>query len=211
VAISEANAAFALFELGRTDEALRRNERALEVFAQTVGLEHPRAAFALGNAAEVLRAKGRFDESRSMAERALEVLRRESSGARLGGDGLVGREAGRDDRTAAEDQPFDVGSDAAEFLVTLGRDWLGEGDAARAVPLLEQAVTLRPAGRRYGAEFALAQALWATPRGGGRAVESARAAARDAAGAGRVADRQRALINAWIEERTRPAPPITMR
>jgi tetratricopeptide (TPR) repeat protein len=215
VAISEANAAFALFELGRTDEALRRNERALDVFAQTIGLDHPRAAFALGNAAELLRAKGRFAESRAMADRALEVLRRETPGARLGGDDAVGREAGHDDRTAVEDAPFDVGSDAAEFLVTLGRDWLSEGDAVRAVPLLEQAVTLRPEGRRYDAEFALAQALWATPRGGERALESARAAALDAAGAGagtgRDAERQRALINAWIEERTRPESPITMR
>jgi serine/threonine protein kinase/tetratricopeptide (TPR) repeat protein len=213
VAISEANAAFALFELGRSDEALRRNQRALEVFAQTTGLEHPRAAFALGNAAEILRAKGRFAESRAMAERALEVLRRESPGALLAGDHRVGREAGPDDRTAAEGAPFDVGSDAAEFLVTLGRDWLSEGDAARAVPLLEQAVTLRPEGRRHGAEFALAEALWATPRGGGRALEAARAAALDAAGAGTdpEAERQRALINAWIEERTRPEPPITMR
>ncbi len=214
VAISEANAAFALFELGRTDEALRRNQRALDVFAQTIGLEHPRVAFALGNAAELLRAKGRFAESRAMADRALEVLRRESSsGPRLGGDGPVGRGAGHEDGSAA-DARFDAGSDAAEFLVTLGRDWLSEGDAARAVPLLEQAVALRPAGRRSGAEFALAQALWATPGGEGRALELARAAAVDvvaSAATGRDAERQRALINAWIEERTRPVPRITMR
>jgi serine/threonine protein kinase/tetratricopeptide (TPR) repeat protein len=220
VAISEANAAFALFTLGRTDEALRRNQRALEVFAQTIGLEHPRAAFALGNAAELLRAKGRYAESRAMADRALEVLRRDSPRSRPGGDGPLARGAGQGGGSPAQgrfdgrfDVGFDVGSDAAEFLVTLGRDWLSEGHAARAVPVLEQAVALRPQGRRSNAELALAEALWATPRGEGRALELARAAAVDLAGgpAGRDTEQQRALINAWIEERTRPVPRITMR
>lgn len=198
VAISEANAAFALFELGRTEEAIARNTRALGVFAQTVGLEHPRAAFALGNGAELLRAEGKYAESRAMAERALEVVRREST---------------RPSFDHASGAWSDVGPEAVDYLVTLGRDWLSAGDPARAVPLLERAVALRPAGRRFGVEFVLAQALWELPRRGVRALQAAREAAVDAASdpADRDAKRQTAAINDWISERAGARPPISMR
>ena len=188
VAISETNAAFALHELGRTDEAIALNERALDVMAQTVGMDHPLAAGALANSAEFLRAKARYAESRALAERALGLLRGES------------------------------GADApgvTDCLVVLGRDWLAEGSPARAIPVLEQAMAMLPEGRRFLAEFSLAQALAQMPRGAGRALQMARNAALDADRAERdpTARSEKARIEAWIDERSAVGAirPISMR
>ena len=147
VALSLANAASYLDELGEIEAAARYAERAVKIMEGTLGLDHPKAGVPLTNYAELLVRLGRFDDARQPAERALAVFERDTDP-----DGLY----------------------VCYPLSTLGLSYLALGRFDEAVPPLERATRIRDAreilpAKRAEVHFALARAL----AGMGRPTERA--------------------------------------
>jgi serine/threonine protein kinase/tetratricopeptide (TPR) repeat protein len=177
VGLSETNEALYLHELGRLDEAISRNQVALQTISQTVGTEHPQYARTLENSAEFLHTKKRFNGSRTLAQRALGILEREGS------------------------DHFAI----ASVLSTIGQDWLGEGYPSRAIAPLERALASgdqQPETRYqlFQADFALAQALWETHTDKSRSLKLAKTASIYAEKSSRTR-LEKTAIDDWIEGR----------
>ena len=111
VALSVANMAVGLDQMGETTEAAIYAERALRILEGGLGPQHPRTALVSSNYAEILNQLGRFDEARAMAQRALDAL---------------------------EGEVDATGSFITFPLMALARAHLGAGQAAAALPLLER-------------------------------------------------------------------------
>jgi serine/threonine protein kinase/tetratricopeptide (TPR) repeat protein len=137
VARTLGNIADPLAKLGRFDEALAYNARALEMFERSVGGDHPEVANHLLTRAEMLIAQGRFAEGEAPARRALKIWEREYDAQ----------------------SPF-VGN----ALVVLGRSYLGQGRADEAVACLKLAYSIAQRAGPGGTQaaetgFALARAI----------------------------------------------------
>jgi serine/threonine protein kinase/tetratricopeptide (TPR) repeat protein len=148
VALSLANAANYLDELGEIEAAAQYAERAVKIMEATLGLDHPKAAIPLSNYAELLVRLGRFDDARQPAERALAVFERETDP-----DGLY----------------------VSYPLSTLALSYIALARFEEALPLLERASRIRDAreslpAKRAEVHFALARAL----AGMGRSTDRAR-------------------------------------
>lgn len=178
VGISQSNVALALSRAGRLDEAMARSEQALRIIRNAVGADHPQLAFTLTTHAEILNARGRYPEARDAAHRAVTLWEREA------------------------------GSDQAFFLsfplTAIGASLLDDGQPALAIPYLERALRIReaspPEAEPLGeTRFALARALWAAGRHRDRAMALAERARADYAPI-RIADKQTAAVDRWIEE-----------
>ncbi len=166
------NVALRLHTLGRDAEAIPIGEQAVEVFSNLFGADSTRVAHALINQSEYLTSVRRFDAARVAIARALEIWKSNHASAFFIGYGLLDR--GRLD--LAEGHLKDARADLEESISLLGG--MDPGFAAEA-------------------KFALAQALWVTPRDRPRAVAFARTA-RAVFGQGTVAGRRGAEIDAWL-------------
>jgi tetratricopeptide (TPR) repeat protein/predicted Ser/Thr protein kinase len=175
VGISYCNVASSLFHLGRVDEAIDRNQQALKILRAALGPEHPQVGIALLNEADFLNRKGRFAEARAAAKEAVAIWERESDA----------------------DHPF-----LGYALTAIGESLVDDGQPAQAIPYLERAIRIRetrdPEADLLGeTRFALARALWESNTGLIRAMSLAEKARSDYQGS-RVAEKQRADIDAWI-------------
>jgi len=160
VALGLANMGDPLARLGRFEEALAVNQRALRIFEAT-GEGQEGFPNVLSSRGEYLNALGRFAEAEAVALRATELWERNLD---------------------AENAYL------AYSLTVLGRSYLGQDRARDAVAPLARAYDLRsrldPEPSRLGeTAFALAQALWRRshrdrPRALALAAEAARAYAR---------------------------------
>jgi tetratricopeptide (TPR) repeat protein len=151
VAVSVANAAVYLDELGESEQAVEYSRRAVGIMEASLGLDHPKSAIALTNYAEHLNGLGMHEEAREPAARALAVFERESD---------------------------PEGLHVTYPLAALGLSHIGAGGFQEAVPLLERAVRIREAKENVPARlaevhFALARALWGSGRDPARARELA--------------------------------------
>ena len=138
VALSLMNVALALFDLGRFDEAVENNQRALGILERTVGPQHPNVATCLSNGAEFANARNLYGQAQSMAGRALGIWESELH----------------------SEHPF-----LAYALTATGWSMVGLGKSAQAIPFLERALAIREKGdpepdRLGETRFALARALW---------------------------------------------------
>ncbi len=189
VAISETNAALALFHLGRLDEAGELNQKALKMTETALGPDHPLTANVLGNIAEIANVKGLHGEARRDAHKAVSILEREYG----------------------SDHPS-IGS----ALTTIGESFIGEGQPALAIPHLERALRIGETVELdrdllCQARFALARAL---NRDQNRALSLAIQARSDCDGgpvAGPVAKKRKADIDRWIEARPGRLQRVSMR
>jgi len=137
VAISLGNEAEVLFLLGRTVEAVQKNQQVIDMFRDTLGPEHPRTAGAWASQAEYLDARGDYSQAGAAAERALAIL---------------------------DDEPAANPAQVATALVALGVSWYERHVPAQAVAPLERGLRIGVNGlldaARHGiARFALARAL----------------------------------------------------
>ena len=175
VALSVGNVGLVLQELGRSSEAEPLFRRVLETITRLVGPENARVAQALLNHGEALTDLRRFDEAEAALQRALSIWR---------------------DRSAS---PFFEGYG----LMDLGRLKLAAGATGEARDLLERAVAMlekRDTELAAEAEFALAQAVWASPAERRRAIVMARHARAQLSGRPKT-DRRRQALEAWLRER----------
>jgi tetratricopeptide (TPR) repeat protein len=175
VALSAGNVGLVLQELGRSGEAEPLLRRMLETITRLVGPENARVAQALLNHGESLTDLHRFDEAEAALQRALSIWR---------------------DRSAS---PFFEGYG----LMDLGRLKLAKGATSEARGLLERAVAVlekRDAELAAEAEFALAEAVWASPAERRRAIQMARHAQKQLSGRP-ATDRRRQSLEAWLRER----------
>jgi len=169
------NVAERLHELGRDGEAAPVIARAIEMFTKLFGDENGRVAVALLDEAEILTGLGRYQQARIDLERALSFWQTQGGSTSFVGYGLL----------------------------YLGRLELAQGRAREAVPALERSLLVLESSdpaTRAEAQFALAEALWTSPRERRRAetlAKDARAALADAPGG----DRKVALIDAWLGAR----------
>ena len=175
VAISAVNVALVLHELGRNDEAEPIIRRMLETTTRLVGPENARVALVLLNHGETLTDLRRFDEAEAAIQRALAIWRERGASPFFEGYGLM---------------------DLGRLKLAAGAPREARGYLERAVAMLEK----RNAGVAAEAEFALAQALWASPGDRGRAIELARHA-RVQLGKKPATDRKRQALEAWLSER----------
>jgi serine/threonine protein kinase/tetratricopeptide (TPR) repeat protein len=183
VALSVANMAVCLEQMGETEEAAIYAERALRILEGGLGPQHPRTLLVSSNFAEILNQLGRFDEARAFAHRALDAL---------------------------EGEVAPTGSFITFPLMALARGHLGAGQAAAALPLLERVAAIREVigmGPSLAAEvhFALARALANTGGDPVRARALATRARAESAQAPATASAARSLaqIDAWLAgERT---------
>jgi eukaryotic-like serine/threonine-protein kinase len=185
--VALSNVAYELQRLNRTDEAIRKNQRALQIQRETVGSSHPHVAGTLSNQAEFLLSSRRFEEARENAMQAVAIL-----------EGELGIE----------------NPDLAIPLMAVGLSDLEMGRAGAAIPTLERALVLcesqRPEHvRTPEVRFALARAIGERDRLSQRALllaERARATfARDP-----QAKMQMASVDRWIAAR-QGGSPLSMR
>ena len=149
VAMSNVNVALVLQELGRSGEAEAILRPMLETIIRLVGPENARVALALLNHGETLTDLRRFDEAEAAIQRALSIWRDRNASPLFEGYGLM----------------------------DLGRLKLAAGATREARDLLERAIAIlekRDAELAAEAEFALGQAMWASPGERRRAVDLAR-------------------------------------
>ena len=175
VALSAVNVALVLQELGRSAEAEAIIRPMLETITRLVGPENARVAQALLNHGESLTDLRRFDEAEAALQRALSIWRSRRASPLFEGYGLM----------------------------DLGRLKLAAGATREARELLERAISIlekRDAELTAEAEFALAQAVWASPGERGRAVDLARRARAQLAGKP-TTDRKRQAVETWLRER----------
>jgi len=116
VAVSYSNVASVLMDLGRIDEGVDMNERAIEIFRATLGPQHPSTASAVCVHAELMYARRDFAKAVTLSETTLGIWERE-----WGADNLA----------------------LAYPLTTLGQAFLGLDQAKQAIPLLERALRIR--------------------------------------------------------------------
>jgi tetratricopeptide (TPR) repeat protein len=175
VTIALENTGVALHDLGRDAEAEPVLAKAAAMFRRLGGDDSGRLALGLANHAEVLTVLGRYPEAHAAIEQSLSIWR---------------------------------GSNAGEFYVGYGLFKLGdlqlaEGDARAARTSLEQALSrLQKEDAEFAAEvkFALARALWSSPREHARALDLARQATR-VLGSNAIAKRKLARVESWLRER----------
>jgi len=177
VAISSVNVAVMLHEMGRSAEAEAMIRRTLETITRLVGPENARVALALVNHAETLTDLRRFDEAEGEIQRALSIWRSRNASSMFEGYGLM---------------------DLGRLKLAAGATREARDHLERSVALLEK---LNPE-LSGEAEFALAQAMWATPADRRRAVERARHAQTQLAGKPST-DRTRQALEAWLHEHGR--------
>ncbi|HVZ73884.1 MAG TPA: serine/threonine-protein kinase [Polyangia bacterium] len=176
-------------------------ERAIEIFSETVGADHPATALVLANKAQFLCRLSRFDDARAAAKQAIGVFERET-----------------DPRGLAVTAP----------LRTLGLCDLGQRRFAEARPLLERAVSIREAIASSPLRLAevhapLARALYEDRRSRARGLELARRARDEYARVPvtPVVARDIAELDAWLAKHDarkpsgrkpkRPAPKVGAR
>src|SRR5499427_1504849 len=175
VAISSVDVALVLQELGRSAEAEAILKRTIETITRLVGPENAGVAPALLNHGETLTDMGRFAEAEAEIQRALSIWRGRGASAFFEGYGLM----------------------------DLGRIKLAAGATREARDLLERAVAIlakQDPEAAAEAEFALAQATWASPGGHRRAIDLARHAWERFAGRPST-DRKRKALEAWLRQR----------
>jgi tRNA A-37 threonylcarbamoyl transferase component Bud32/tetratricopeptide (TPR) repeat protein len=167
----EANKADWLQAAGRLDEAIKSNIEAREHLERVLGSEHPQVAYLRINEGEMLNVLGRHAAAEESYRTATKLF----------------RQSGADP---------DV---LAWSLTGLGLALLDQEKSAEAVPLLEEALSIRVGGRASAAQlgetrFALARALWSRPAGRRRAMMLSASARRD------YGDDATALaaIDAWL-------------
>jgi tetratricopeptide (TPR) repeat protein len=133
------NVALRLHELGRDREAEPVIARSVATFTKLLGEDNARVAVALLDEAEILTELGRFEQARADLDRALAIWKARGASPVFLGVGLL----------------------------DLGRLELVQGRPRQARDALEQALQLVGSSdppTRAEAEFALAQALWSSPR-----------------------------------------------
>ena len=161
IALSLANIALYLEQMGQPIEAAQYAERSLRLAEAGLGPQHPRTAILISNYAEILNNLGRHPEAREMALRALGAL---------------------------EGEVDEAGLFITFPLMSLATAHLDDGRPAEALPILERVVAIRetiaPGAALDGeAHFGLARAIDGS--GGDRAraralAEKARAEFRQA-------------------------------
>ena len=167
--------AWALNELGRPEEALRLENRAIDIFTH-LDPDGVQVAYALGNRGETLNILGQYRAAEESLVAALRVLR-----AQLGPSN------------------FNV----ATVLQALGESKLGQGDADAAIRQFDEALKIRVGSRESNAlevadtQFALARALAAAGQDPTRARTLAAAA--QAAYASHDAPKKSDEVVAWLE------------
>ena len=156
IALSMANIALNLEQMGKPTEAAEYAERSLRLVEAGLGPQHPRTAILLSNYAEILNNLGRHLEAREMAQRALDAL---------------------------EGEVDEAGLFIIFPLMALGAALLDDGRPTEALPILERVVAIReaiaPGAALDGeAHFGLARAIHGSGGDRGRAralAEKARA------------------------------------
>jgi tetratricopeptide (TPR) repeat protein/predicted Ser/Thr protein kinase len=214
---------------GQHQEAFTRCQRALLVWEQVLGPEHPRLAEALDNLGVILHVQGKYEESAAQHRRALAVSERalgathpfvayslNNLGAALYLQGKpaeaaapYGRALAVREHTLGAEHPL-----LADPLVGLALAHLATGRAAEALPLAERALALLErhdagAEKRAEAGFVLARALMATGADPARARALARQArALLATVSAPLSLVQLAEVDAWLAAHGagRPAP-----
>jgi tetratricopeptide (TPR) repeat protein/predicted Ser/Thr protein kinase len=174
VAVGQSNVGVALHDLGRPADAVPLMTRAVATFRKLGGEDNGRLAVALADLGEVLTELGRYPEAQAAIEQSLAIWR-------------------------ANAGPFFVGYG----LLKLGELQLAEGDPRTARATLEQSLPqLQKEDAELAAEvqFALARALWDSPRDRARAIDLARQSM-TALGANARAKRKLAKVESWLRER----------
>jgi len=118
IALSLANIALYLEQMGQPIEAAEYAERSLRLVEAGLGPQHPRTAILLSNYAEILNNLGRHPEARAMAHRALDAL---------------------------EGEVDDAGLFITFPLMSLAAAHLDDGRPTEALPILERVVAIREA------------------------------------------------------------------
>jgi eukaryotic-like serine/threonine-protein kinase len=132
------NIAITLDEMGRTDEAIGYEDRAIADLSEELGPEHPLVGTFISNRGEMLARLRRHPEARAAFERAL----------------------------AIEEPGFGKDStNLAYALAGLGESFLAENQPGAAIVPLERALAIRQAGETdrtlvADTSFSLARALW---------------------------------------------------
>ena len=164
--------AHAQSQLSRHDEALESVSRAIAITQARMGGEHPRVAGLLDDLAHLHEAAGRRDAALETYRRSLELKR-------------------------AQLEPGNV--NLSYPLTGIGKLLVTKGEAAAAIPLLEEALSMRSALKLERAETALglANAYWQAKRDRARAESLARQAEQDFREAGRLdrAEASRTLLS----------------
>ena len=176
VGISLANEAEALYYLGRTDEALAKNQQVLDIFHDTLGPDHPQMAGTWASRAEYLNARGDHTRAHGLARHAMAILDREPDA-----------------------NPETI----AVALVAIGVSWQERGRPALAIPPLERALQMNgdwipDASRRGTARFALARALADSRGPTQRSLALASEARRDFDESPRL-EAKRVRVEQWLE------------
>ncbi|HEY4185620.1 MAG TPA: serine/threonine-protein kinase [Polyangia bacterium] len=173
------------YKLGDFSAALAVCDRALAITEAALGPKHPRLGHLLVDRSEILAGLGRYREAKHDAERSYDLWTR---------------------NLGSSDHLSDHASLAIP-LAALGLADLGLGDSSRAVPALREALARGEAGiPAVAVRFALARALWASPRSRVEAVALAGLARAEARRIARPTSRDRALqaeIERWCDERAR--------
>jgi tetratricopeptide (TPR) repeat protein/predicted Ser/Thr protein kinase len=213
---AHAGLAIPLAEQGHLDEAMAMDRLALAISERALGETHPAMVRLQTNIATNLAWLGRPAEALPIAERAAELARRQygDTHPQLGlAENLVGYTLnllGRHrDAIAANSRALAIaeraGPDSADAvypLVGLGESWLGVGEPARALPLLERATRIAESlsldAETMGAcHFHLGRAVLAVHGDRARARALVAKAVTDLAPIPRLA-RQRAEAEAWL-------------
>ncbi len=176
VGIAEVSLAFALYKLGRNEEALVHNGRAAAILEEGLGAAHPDLAICLSNSGEMLNALNRHGEARQSFEKAYAIWERE-----FGSDNL----------------------NLGYALTGIGMSYVAEGKSSNALVPLERAFLLRrqhePETSRFAeTSFALARALWESRRDRGRARSLAEQARDNYA---KLAEKKKVVeVNDWLRD-----------
>jgi tetratricopeptide (TPR) repeat protein/predicted Ser/Thr protein kinase len=171
VALAKMNVGVALHDCGRNADAVPVLNEAIASFRKLGGEDSARLALALADLGEVLTELGRYPEARAPIERSLGIWR------------------------SADANSFYVGYG----LFKLGELQLAEGNARAARATLEQSLPLMQIDAHLNAEvqFALARALWASPRDRARALTLARQSM-SALGGDALTKTVRGRIETWL-------------
>jgi tetratricopeptide (TPR) repeat protein len=178
VGFSLGNTAYALQELGRSEEALTYADQALAILKKGLGVGHPDIAMGYNNRGTILNALGRYPEARVSFEQACAIWE---------------RELGPDDRNIGD------------ALTGLGVSYLAEGKAAESLIPLERAFKIRQSREKDPARvaetgFAFARALWDSNRDRIRAkalAEEAKSGYTKKTDAGKLH-----AVETWLEARS---------
>jgi eukaryotic-like serine/threonine-protein kinase len=211
------------YRQGRYEQSVDLYRRVLALRTETWSEDHPKLAIAWANLGAILTAVGRTQEAREALLNAARIsTTRETPEDAAGIYYNLGMLALQEGEEAHAEQHFErahalwlskFGPDhpnVAYALSLLGRVALRRGDAHRALPLLEQAHTIRNA---HGIEgtlrveefFDLARALLETGAVGTRHIELARAAREGVAAFVDVEPELHARIDRWLELHDRDA------